>query len=112
VRRFGPEVAALVEAVTEPSADGDFRERKARLREWVSHAGHDALTIYAADKVVKVRELRMSLARTGEYAPDPDRLEHYRASLDLLEARLPRHPLVQQLRFELEALELLPPAVP
>jgi hypothetical protein len=37
------------------------------------------------------------------------RLEHYWASLELLEARLGGHPLVRQLRFELEALELLPP---
>jgi hypothetical protein len=65
--------------------------------------------IYAADKVAKTRELRMLLASGREPAPDPQKLEHYRASLDLLEARIPANPLVQQLRFELEALELLPP---
>ena len=105
--RFGPEVAGLVDAVTEPSPSGSYRERKARLREALAGAGDEALLIYAADKVAKVRELRISLAAGGE--PSPEKLEHYRASLDLLEARLARHPLVRQLHFELAALELLPP---
>jgi (p)ppGpp synthase/HD superfamily hydrolase len=108
-RRFGGEVARLVEVLTEPSADGTYRERKARLREAVAGAGEDALVIYAADKVAKTREQRMTLARGDAGTPDPAVLEHYWASLDLLEARIPDHPLVQQLRFELETLELLPP---
>ena len=107
--RFGPEVASLVGAVTEPSADGSYRERKSLLRTAVAGAGKDALMIYVADKVAKTRELRMSLARTPSAEADPEKLEHYWASLTLLEARLPGHPLVQQLRFELETLELLPP---
>ena len=108
-RRFGAEVAQLVEAVTEPSAEGTYCERKTRLRDVIAEAGHDALMIFAADKVAKTRELRIGLARTHEPAPDPDKVEHYWASLELLEARLHHHPLVQQLRFELETLELMPP---
>ena len=69
---------------------------------------HRAVVIYAADKVAKVRELRMSLA-TGDGAVGAEKLEHYEASLALLERRLPGHPLVRQLRFELETLEYLPP---
>lgn len=109
-RRFGPEVAGLVGAVTEPSAEGTYRERKARLREAMAGAGDDALLIYAADKVAKTRELRMTLAREHLAEADPEKLEHYWASLELLERRLGDHPLVQQLRFELETLEFLPPA--
>jgi hypothetical protein len=51
----------------------------------------------------------MTLAAGHIGEPDPEKLEHYWACLDLLEARIPRHPLVQQLRFELETLELMPP---
>ena len=51
----------------------------------------------------------MSVARAATCQPDEEKLRHYWASLELLEARLPGHPLVQQLRFELETLELLPP---
>ena len=38
-----------------------------------------------------------------------EKREHYTASLAMLERRLPGHPLVRQLRFELETLEYLPP---
>ena len=110
-QRFGPEVARLVGSVTEPSTEGSFAERKSRLREAVADAGEDTLMIYAADKVAKTRELRMTLARSANRRPDPEKLDHYWASLTLLERRFPAHPLVKQLRFELEALDLLPPQV-
>ena len=60
--RFGTEVAGLLAAVTEPSVEGGYRERKARLRATVAAASDDALMIVAADKVAKTRELRMTLA--------------------------------------------------
>jgi hypothetical protein len=107
--RFGQRVTELVSAVTEPSADGSYAERKARLRDAVGHADREALAIYAADKVGKLRELRMAIATRPGYVPDPAQLEHYAASLELLEQHLPRDPLVRQLRFELEALAMLPP---
>jgi (p)ppGpp synthase/HD superfamily hydrolase len=113
-RRFGKRVAALVAALTEDQRIDRYDERKHNLRERVAAAGPDALAIYAADKVAKVRELRAQIdhARRGEETASPDldrKLEHYRRSLELLERELPDHPLVRQLRFELEALQLLPP---
>ncbi len=60
-RLFGAEVARLVDAVTEPSSEGSYRERKARLRAAVAGSSHDAMMIYAADKVAKTRELRFEL---------------------------------------------------
>jgi len=110
--RFGGRVAELVSAVSEPPGGGSYAERKARLREAVGHADADAAAVFAADKVVKARELRIGLARNLPDAPtlDADKLDHYWACLALLEHRLGTHPLVRQLRFELEALDLLPPA--
>jgi (p)ppGpp synthase/HD superfamily hydrolase len=105
---FGPHVASLVSAVSEPSPDGDYRERKAALRDAISSAERDAVAIYAADKVAKLRELRIKIA-TSHHAPDQEQLDHYWASLELLEQRRPDDALVRQLRFELEALALLPP---
>ncbi len=106
---FGEEISSLVCAVTAPESRGSYRERKAAWRAAVEAVDDDdAVVIYAADKVAKVRELRMALAaRTGGAADD--KLEHYRASLALLERRLPGDPLVRQLRFELETLVYLPP---
>ena len=107
--RFGPRVATLVSAVTEPSPEGTYRDRKARLRDAVAEADADAVAIYAADKVAKLRELRIVIATTPDYEPDQEQLQHYWASLELLEERQSGDPLVRQLRFELEALALLPP---
>ncbi|MDP9134379.1 MAG: HD domain-containing protein [Actinomycetota bacterium] len=109
---FGAEVARLVSAVSEPPGEGSYAERKARLRASIADAGPDAAAVYAADKVAKARELRLTLARDWSAAASPgtaDKLEHYWASLALLESVLEHHPLVSQLRFELEALATLPP---
>lgn len=107
-RRFGPTVTRLVSAVTEPPGGGTYAERKARLRAAVAAANADAAAIFAADKVAKARELRLRLVRAPQPL-DPDKREHYWASLTMLEHRLGHHPLVRQLRFELEALDLMPP---
>ena len=110
-RRFGTAVASLVRAVSEPPGGGDYAERKARLRAAVAQASADAAAVFAADKVAKVRELRLALVRRSDSGPaiDPGKSEHYWASLAMLEHRLGYHPLVRQLRFELEALRALPP---
>jgi (p)ppGpp synthase/HD superfamily hydrolase len=111
--RFGPEVAQLVVAVSEPDGDGSYAERKARLREEVAGASTDAAAVFAADKVAKAREFRLGLVSHGGRADaiDRDKLDHYWQCLELLERRLGPQPLVRQLRFELEALALLPPSV-
>ena len=108
-QRFGERVATLVCAVTEPPGGGDYAARKARLRDVVARADEEAAAVYAADKITRARELRLELVR-GARGVDPDKLDHYWWSLELLEDRLGSHPLVRQLRFELEALALLPPA--
>jgi hypothetical protein len=59
-----------------------------------------------------VRELRARLSRDPDAAETADsavKLEHYRASMTMLEAALDGHPIVAQLAFELEAIESLPP---
>ena len=109
---FGAGVARLVSAVSEPAGEGSWAERKARLRSSIAEAGPEAAAVYAADKVARTRELRLTLARDWSAAASPgtaDKLEHYWASLILLESILDHHPLVAQLRFELEALATLPP---
>jgi (p)ppGpp synthase/HD superfamily hydrolase len=110
--RFGDPVADLVSALTEDPRIESFTERKAALRRQVSQFGAQATAVYAADKIAKVRELRAQAAHdrgalTGQ--PGRRRLAHYRQSLEMLEAHAAEHPLVRQLRFELEALLALPP---
>lgn len=108
-QRFGRQVADLVAAVSEPAGGGGYPERKERLRAAVAAGSLEAAAVYAADKVCKARELRIALVARGGPA-DPEKSAHYWASLEMLERRLGQHPLVRQLRFELEALTLLPPA--
>jgi (p)ppGpp synthase/HD superfamily hydrolase len=112
--RFGAELAALVAAISENPEIEDYDARKAALRAQIAAFGSDAIAVDAADKVAKVRELRAQTGADpsllqGEQAPARGRLEHYVASLRMLERAEPEHPLVRQLRFELEALRALPP---
>jgi (p)ppGpp synthase/HD superfamily hydrolase len=106
--RFGEDVAELVSAVTDDPSIEDHTERKAALRRQVAGAGPDALAIYAADKISKARELRQRASRGGFDREAAGKLHHYDESLVMLEDGLPGHPLVDQLRLELEAIHALP----
>jgi (p)ppGpp synthase/HD superfamily hydrolase len=113
-RRFGNRIAGLVVALTEDPSIEPFAARKAALRGQIAAEGPAAGAISAADHVAKVRELRTRIAQArGRGEPDPAdgerKLGHYVASLRALESQIPEHPLVHQLRFELETLEALPP---
>jgi (p)ppGpp synthase/HD superfamily hydrolase len=106
--RFGAEVAALVASVSEDPSIENNVERKAALRRQVARAGDEVAAIFAADKVSKARELR-ARARHGRFVrADEGKLGHYQASLEMLTELIPGHPLVQQLREELEAVHGVP----
>jgi (p)ppGpp synthase/HD superfamily hydrolase len=104
--RFGPRITNLVLAVTDDERITRYGARKAALRAQVAREGEEALLLFAADKVSKVRELR----REASGAPGAARqlrvrrLNHYRRSLAVLEERLPGNPLVVALHDELGAL--------
>jgi (p)ppGpp synthase/HD superfamily hydrolase len=110
--RFGARVSSLVLAVSDDDRIVDYEPRKAALRRQVSGAGEDALTLFAADKLSKLRELRRETATDSRDTAPPGRvrklrarrLRHYRRSLALLEERIPSSPLVRELRDELNAL--------
>jgi (p)ppGpp synthase/HD superfamily hydrolase len=94
-RCFGRPVAALVGAVTEDPSITGYGRRKAALREQAAAGGEEALTLFAADKLSKVRELRRF-----EITAPKRRLVHYESSLELLQAALPEHALVLELAAE------------
>ena len=107
--RFGRDVAELVAIVTDDPSISDEEQRKDEVRERVRQTGGYALVVYAADKVSKVRELRMLIAQGLDGATARTRLRRYWRSLEMLEQAIPGSRLVEVLRFELEALEALPP---
>jgi len=111
-RRFGPAVARLVAATTEPAEVHPFAARKEALRQQVVEAGYDAEAIFAADKVVAAQTLRRAIADQGEAQvrrrlanPLDEKVEHYRSTLGLLDDVAESLPLVPLLRDELEELE-------
>ena len=109
---FGNDVARLVGLLTEDARIEDLRERKSALRSQIEAADEDVAKIYAADKLSKIRELRIRLNAEPGFALQPAgrrKLEHYWRSLAMLERTLAGDPLVRQLRFELEAIRDLPP---
>jgi hypothetical protein len=65
--------------------------------------------LYAADKVSKVRELRMLIAARAQREGVEPVLIRNRRSLAMLDATIPGSRLVELLRFEIEALQELPP---
>jgi hypothetical protein len=109
--QFGPAITALVVSVSDDDRIAGYATRKAALRQQVAGAGDEALTLFAADKLSKLRELcRETSAQSGggptsarPREPRARRLRHYQRSLALLEERLPQSPLVAQLRDELQS---------
>jgi (p)ppGpp synthase/HD superfamily hydrolase len=102
--RFGPQTAVLVVALSEDPEISGYARRKAALRDQVAAAGPEALMVFAADKISKVREL--GLGRSPGKLPQR-RLTHYRRCLELLERMLSDSPLVTQLRAEFDRVAAL-----
>jgi hypothetical protein len=111
-KRFGSRITDLVLAVSDDDGISGYARRKAALRRQVAGAGEEALTLFAADKLSKLRELRRETAAHPRSADAPRpvrqlsvrRLRHYERSLALLEERLPESPIVCELHAELAGL--------
>jgi (p)ppGpp synthase/HD superfamily hydrolase len=120
---FGGDVANLVAAVSEDPSIPTYRQRKRELRERVHNAGRDAALLFAATKIAEVRELPHRLRRDDERCDTTapahrsrmrDRLqrshqlhmEHYHASLHMLQDVASEHPLVKQLARELNNAQI------
>ena len=80
--RFGPDIARLVEALTQDTAIVNYGERKAALRRQILDADPEAAIVSLADKAAKLQSV--------EHRPKDRRMAHYRATLDGIEARYGR----------------------
>lgn len=108
-KRFGPEITGLVLAVSDDDQVTGYANRKAMLRQKVAESGDDALVLFGADKLSKLREMRREAADDSTSVPGrvrarARRLKHYQRSLALLEERLPDSRIVAELRDEFGAL--------
>lgn len=110
VESFGVEVGELVAALTEDPEISDWEQRKAALRDEVSHAGPQAAAIYAADKLANLHDWRVVYAAVGERAVDyfkaptlDARIRVWEGDLELAERDAPELSLTPRFRRELEA---------
>lgn len=109
-RRFGGEVAGLVEALTEDETIEAYSPRKQEHRERVARAGADAQAIFAADKLSNVEVLRQGYAIKGESADEglkvslDEKLAAWDGDLAMLLAASPNKPIVERLAEELASL--------
>ncbi len=97
---FGEEVTGYVEAMTEDAGIDSYEERKDEHRRRVLAAGAGPASIYAADKLARVR----AYAASGDEVEDR-RLDHYWDTLQLFASRRPELPFLSELAAELPELE-------
>lgn len=108
--RFGERVAGLVDVVSDDPEITDEEERKRDLTDRVASSGIEEAFVYAADKISKVRELRTAISTGADDAEVEVKVQRHWRSLLMLEDRHGDCSLNEVLRFELEALALLPPS--
>jgi (p)ppGpp synthase/HD superfamily hydrolase len=99
-REFGSHVAAYVAAMTEDTSIEDYLDRKDEHRHRARDAGREVALLFVADKLSNVRRMKR-----GQKKPDLRKVEHYRATLELMRERYPDLPLLDELEDELQLRE-------
>jgi guanosine-3',5'-bis(diphosphate) 3'-pyrophosphohydrolase len=118
--RFGPEVAALVDVLSDDESIESYRDRKDEHRQRVREAGGETLAIYAADKLTNVGTLHRAHVVHGEAVasefkvPLELKLDVWGEDLEMLRREAPQLPFLDRLGEELSALrdELRAPSPP
>jgi GTP diphosphokinase / guanosine-3',5'-bis(diphosphate) 3'-diphosphatase len=108
--RFGPDVAGLVDCLSEdPEIDG-YGARKRALRKRIMECGGDPVIIYAADRVANMRDWRNvapeDRSAIGERLGTTldERLELWTEDLEELHDLDPQTPFLPEIESELTAL--------
>ena len=108
--RFGPDVAEVVEALTDDDSVEGYGERKRALRRQVIDSGRGSVLIYAADRVANMRDWRKVPpeqreevgARLGTTLEE--RLDLWTEDLEDLSAHDPEMPFLDEMELELHTL--------
>lgn len=108
--RFGPEVATLVDYLSEDPEIGGYGARKRALRKRVLESGGDSVTIYAADRVANMRDWHKiapaDRPACGERLGTTleERLELWQEDVEELHEADPDTPFLEEMQSELAAL--------
>ena len=109
--RFGPEVAALVDYLSEDPEIEGYGARKRALRKRVLESGGESVTIYAADRVANMRDWRkippQDRPACGERLGTTlqERLELWQEDVEELHHADPETPFLAEMRSELAVLQ-------
>jgi len=108
--RFGPEVAGLVDSLSEhPDIDG-YGARKRDLRRRILDSGGDSVVIYSADRVANMRDWRKVAAEGRPAIAErlgttlEERLQLWSEDVEELYDADPQTPFLPEMQVELEAL--------
>jgi guanosine-3',5'-bis(diphosphate) 3'-pyrophosphohydrolase len=108
--RFGPQVAELVDCLSEDPGIAPYGERKRALRREALGGGAEPGAIYAADRVANMRdwrrvapEKRARIAHRLKTSVE-ERLELWSEDLEELSALEPEPPFLAEIELELRAL--------
>ena len=108
--RFGPDVAGIVDCLTEdPDIDG-YGARKRALRKGILESGGDPVVIYAADRVANMRDWRKVPPEDREAIGErlgttlKERLQLWTEDVEELQDADPETPFLGEMQAELAAL--------
>jgi (p)ppGpp synthase/HD superfamily hydrolase len=107
---FGPDVAEVVEALTDNDSVDGYAERKRALRGQVIESGRDSILIYAADRVANMRDWRKVAPEHREEIGTrlgttlEERLDLWAEDLEDLSSHDPELPFLPEMELELCAL--------
>ena len=108
--RFGPNVAGLVDYLSEdPEIDG-YGARKRALRKRILDSGGDSVVIYAADRVANMRDWHKVAPEDRQACGErlgttlQERLELWQEDVEELHEADPQTPFLGEMQSELEAL--------
>jgi (p)ppGpp synthase/HD superfamily hydrolase len=107
---FGPEVAQMVEALSDDESIESYRDRKDEHRQRVVDADGDLLAVYAADKLTNIVTLRRAHDEHGESVrsefnvPLDLKLDAWSGDVAMLGHEAPELPFLAALEAELSAL--------
>jgi (p)ppGpp synthase/HD superfamily hydrolase len=108
--RFGADVAALVDCLSEdPEIDG-YGARKRALRQRILDSGGESVIIYAADRVANMRDWRKVAPEDRPACGErlgttlEERLELWQEDVEELHGTDPEMPFLSEMQSELEVL--------
>jgi GTP diphosphokinase / guanosine-3',5'-bis(diphosphate) 3'-diphosphatase len=109
--RFGPNVAGLIDCLSEDPVIDAYGERKRALRSGILESGGDAVIIYAADRVANMRDwLKVApedRAACGERLGTTlqERLDLWTEDVEELHDLSPETPFLTEIRADLAELK-------